>query len=174
MQNRAQKNYIILTWMFFALIILFEIIPDYYTLFSDLFDMLNKNGLKNDLQNCQLNINAQQAEKRQLKALISGSITEVDNSKDVSSVLSFLDDVSKRSGITVSMLKPGAISKSDNLFILPIQIEMNAGYRGIYGYFSLLERSAKVVVIKQLEVKSKIVLTDTLTAKADINIYLNL
>ena len=173
-KNKKWKNYIILTWVFFALIFLFEIIPDYSALFSDLFNMLNKNELKSDLKDCELKINSLNVEKQKLKSLISGSITDVDNNKDVSSVLSFLDDISERSRTNISMLKPGIISKSDNLCVLPIEIEMNAGYSGIYNYFNFLESSPKIVVIEGLEIKPKVLMTDTLTATANINIYLNL
>jgi|GEM_PF-3401289 Tfp pilus assembly protein PilO len=173
-KNKKWKNYIILTWVLFAMVFLFEIIPDYSALFSNLYDILNKNELKNDLNNCQMKINSLNIENQKLKSMISGSITDVDNNKDVSSVLSFLDDISQKSRANIAMLKPGVITKSDNLYVLPIEIEMNAGYCGIYNYFNFLESSSKIVTIQNLEIRSKVLLTDTLTAKADLNIYLNL
>ena len=173
-KNKKWKSYIFVTVAFFSLLFLFEIIPDYSSIFGTLWGTITSNNIKNQINKYESQITDLNNENSALKFTESNFINANKDKKDISSVISFIDVVAHKSLIKKYSLKPGNFKKKDNLSILPIQVEINSNYSSAFNFINYIERSSNVVIIRNLTIKPKDILKDNLSIKADLEVYLNL
>ena len=173
-KNKKWRSYIFATCSLFFLLFLFEIIPDYSAIFNTLWSTITTNNIKNQINKYEAQITDLRNENLELKSSETNFLSTNENKKDISSVISFIDLVAHKSFIKKYSLKPGNFKKKDNLSILPIEVEINSDYSSVYNFIKFIERSSNVVIIKELTIKPKDVLQDSLVVKTNLEVYLNL
>ncbi len=173
-KNAKWRSYVFVSITLFALVLLFEIIPDYSTLFSNLWEIVDGNNLNNRIKDYESQIADLESENSKLKTSVSNFITTNASKNDISSIISFLDKVSQRSFVKNYSLRSGNIEKKDNLSVLPIEVEINGNYSQAFNYLNFIERSSRVIIIRNLSIKPKEILKDSLIVKTNLSVYLNL
>ncbi len=168
------RYYILFSITLFFLVSFIEIIPDYFTLFYNLWEVLDSSTLKNSIKDYESQITAMEIENSRLKSLETYYISTNESKSDISSIISFLDVVSQKSFIKNYSLRPAAAEKKDNLSVLPIEVEIGGDYSQVFNYINFIERSSRVIIIQNLSIKPKDILKDSLIVKTNLDVYLNL
>ena len=168
------RYYILFSITLFFLVSFIEIIPDYFTLFYNLWEVVDSSNLKNSIKDYESQITAMEIENSRLKSSETNFISTNESKSDISSIISFLDVVSQKSFIKNYSLRPAAVEKKDNLSVLPIEVEIGGDYSQVFNYINFIERSSRVIIIQNLSIKPKDILKDSLIVKTNLDVYLNL
>ncbi|MFO7445406.1 MAG: type 4a pilus biogenesis protein PilO [Ignavibacteriaceae bacterium] len=173
-RNKKWKNYMVLSAGFTILVILFEILPGYNNLISMGIELYNRGaeiekGEKNIVRENNLTL-----ENKQLRQQINSLISNYEENQRISSIISFLDEAAFGKGVDIASIKPGKIVKKDSLWLQPMEVNLDSDYEGLYNFVRHLEKSSKVVLIKELDFIPKAPLNDSLRITANLEVYLNL
>ena len=173
-KNKKYKNFILLTFLLFALLFVFEILPVYSDLLSMTMKVFEQNSQiekiaenKNELDNLNKQI-------RKLKIRMYNNFSDYSDSRNLSAVINLLDSLSKKSKIKNIAIKPGELKENDQLWLQPVEISLESDYENIYNYVRFLENSSRIIKMKELKFKPMKTGLSILKLKANIEVYLNL
>ena len=124
-------------------------------------------------ENKRLAIRELEIKNKNLKKEINQVVSNYEENKNLSSVLSFLDEAAKESKVKFTSIRQRKLRK-DNLWMQPIEVNISSSYGNIYNFTRYLESSSKVAVLKELSFKPEEMLKPELEMKAEIEFYLNL
>jgi Tfp pilus assembly protein PilO len=172
-KNKKWKSYTIITAVFFAFIIVFEIAPDYSADFYSIGEFITSSNNKSELEKCETEILNLTKRNSALRNTLSAN-TDINNDKnDISSVINYLSIVSRKSYVENYSLRPAALEQKDGLWVLPINIEISGDYSIIYNYIRFIEMSPRIIVIRDLSITPKEKLKDDLLMKTNLEFYVN-
>lgn len=157
-----------------VLVLLFDLSPRYLALWDKVGAYYNSVNNMNSLPQLKANLKEIKFENSQLHNNINNLISDYKENKNLSSVLEYLDKNARRSKIKITEIIPGKLRERNNLWLLPIQVEMSTKYENIYNFVRLLENSNKVVLINQLILTPIKDNADSLLVKSKLNVFLNL
>jgi len=173
-KNKKWKQIILISISTLLMIVFFEIIPRAMNIGSLVIQLIDqKIKIGSNEKNEDL-IKQYTIENKSLRRQIGNIVSDYEKDKNISQILNFLDSASQLNNVRILEIKPGPIIKNKNILITPIDINFTAHYENFYNYLLNLEKSSKVMVIKQLSIVPKDILSDTLSIKAKIDVYLNI
>ncbi|MDP4196305.1 MAG: type 4a pilus biogenesis protein PilO [Bacteroidota bacterium] len=173
-QNKKWKNYLILTIISFVFILFFDIVPRFYSAISLISNVITEKDKISKEAESEKSEKDLLAENRFLKSEMKNTLSGYDGKGNISSVISMLDSIANLSDVKITSIKPQKTYKKDNLVLQPIEINIMTKYEMAYNYICFLEKASKVVLIKDLNIKSKERCKDSLSVKTGIEVYLNL
>jgi Tfp pilus assembly protein PilO len=173
-KNKKWKNYLLATLALFVLILLFEIYPRVSNILTLGYDLYKRNAKTEEAEQNNLNESNLITENKKLKLQINSFVSNYEESQKISSIISFLDDLAARNDVEVTEIVPGKVEKKNNLRLQPIEININSNYEGMFNFVRSLEKSSKVIVLKELDFKPIRPISDSLNVKANLEVYLNL
>ena len=165
-KNKKWKNYILGTLSFFVLILLFEIYPRVSNILSLGYDLYERYAKTKEAEQNNLNENNFISENKKLKLQINSFVSNYEESQKISSIISFLDDIASKNDIEIAAIIPGKVEKKNNLWLQPIEININSNYEGMFNFVRSLEKSPKVILLKGLDFKPIKPKNDSLNVKA--------
>jgi Tfp pilus assembly protein PilO len=171
--NKKWKNYIVLSLAVAVIIVLLEIIPRYAGLVSLCYDFYLRGANTNETNNIETEKKLS-AENKNIKEKINKLITSSEDNQKISAIISLLDEAAYGKGVDIASIKPINIKKQENLWVQPIEVNLYSDYEGIFNFVRHIERSSKVILIKELDYAAKVPLNDSLLVKACLEVYLNL
>jgi Tfp pilus assembly protein PilO len=173
-KNKKWKQIILVSVSAFMLILFFEIVPRTMNIGTLVFKLVDqKIKISSSDKNEDL-IKQYTIENKSLRGQIGNIVSDYEKDKNISQILDFLDTASQLNNVRIIEIKPGQLIKNKNIFIAPLEVSFIAHYENFYNYLLNLEKSSKVIVIKQLSIVPKDILSDTLSIKAKIDVYLNI
>lgn len=173
-KNKKWKQIILISISTFLLIIFLEILPRAMNIVSLTIQLVDqKIKISSNDKNEDL-IKQYTIENKSLRGQIGNIVSDYERDKNISQILNYLDAASQLNNVRIVEIKPGPIIKNKNILITPLEVNFIAHYENFYNYLLNLEKSSKVMVIKQLSIEPKDILSDTLSIKAKIDVYLNI
>jgi Tfp pilus assembly protein PilO len=158
----------------FVLVIFSDLMPDYSNLVSTGYDLFIQKKKVEESENNRQVIHELEIKNKNLRLEINQVVSNYEENKNLSSVLSFLDKAAKESKIKFTSIRPKKLEKKDNLWMQPVEVNISSSYENIYNFTRYLESSSKVAVLKELSFKPEKILKPKLEMKAEIEFYLNL
>ena len=173
-KSKKWKNIIFLSLFLFVVVTFSDVIPDYSNLVSTGYDLFIQKRKIEESENNRLAIRELEIKNKNLKLEINRVVSNYEENKNLSSVLSFLDEAAKESKVKFTSIRPKKLEKKDNLWMQPVEVNISSSYGNIYNFTRYLESSSKVAVLKELSFKPEEMLKPKLEMKAEIEFYLNL
>lgn len=173
-KNKRWKLIISATFGFTIVIIFFDLLPRYSALLNQAAARFDKRNSAGSLVKNQEKLRLLRIENQNLRRNINNIVTDYKENKNLSSVLTFLDEKAAESYIKLRDIKPGELKRQNNLWLQPIELNLNSNYENIYNYLRFLEGSNNVILITELSMKPANRSNDSLNIKAHLEVYLNL
>ncbi len=170
--DKRKRNLVILVILFSLLIFLFEIIPGLFENVSLLAEYIKRTAGAGDAAEVTYRLKNAQSENHALKSALGGIVTEYEENSAFSPLLILLNDLAERSGLDIMHLRPGPAERQKDLWLQPVEIEMEGSFEEFYNFNRFLENSGKVITVKKCEIKKDKGKKLKITAQLDI--YLNL
>lgn len=173
-RNKKWKFVNIAALGFFALLFFFEFMPRYMSLFEQITNYISSvnegNTLAQNIQELKLVKN----ENQRIKTNINQLISNYKENKNLSGILSYLDENAMASDIKFKEIKPGELKRQDNLWLQPIEVTLATKYENIYNYLRFIESSNKVILVNELTMEPVSDSRDSLNINIKFEVYLNL
>ena len=168
------KKTIILTIGLLIFLIIFEIFPRYASLYDAFFEIIRNNNAIESIETTKLQIQELNLQNKRIKFEINNLVSDYEENKNISSVISYLDKTAGENRIKISSIKPGKLIYKDNLWLQPLEVSLQSNYQSIFNFLRILENSSKVILINELTYKPDELLKNKLNFTAKLEVYLNL
>lgn len=173
-KNKKWKLILITVITSFIMITFFDLVPRVGDIATMALKFHGEKGkLKQEMES-ERSLKDLMAENRMLKGELKNTLSGYEDKENISSVISLLDSVAILSEIRISSIKPQKPYKKDNLMLQPIEVNITSSYERAFNYVMFLEKSSKVILVKDLSILSKDKSKDSLFIKASLEVYLNL
>ena len=173
-KNKKWLNVTVMSLVGFAIIILFEIIPDIthdLSLAYNYFAQKHKASVESDKQ---AEFEIVSRENKIIKHKMAGLVSVYDDKGNLSNIISNMDEEAKLANVGILSIRPDKVTTKENLYYLPLEVELSSSYERFYNYLRFLEQSSRVLVLNEANIQKKENSTDSLTIKAKFEVYLNL
>lgn len=173
-KNSKWKNIVLLSSVFFVIVILFQIFPDYAGLIHKVKTLVEqKDEISEGKKNQKILTNVLNRHK-DLKNEIGSYVSNYNENKNISSIITILYNAAKKCNLTISSIRPSKVLQKNNLWLQPMEINFSTDYQNTYNFIKFIEKSRKVIIVKDLEMISSSKKKVNLDVKARIEVYLNL
>ncbi len=173
-KNKKWKNINISIIVIIVLILFFEILPRIWDLGKTSIEFIENSKKLEKIDEVDSKLKELTIENRNLKAVMNKIVSNYEENKNISSTMRYLNDISNKSHISISSIKPLKLNKRENLWLQPIEIEFYSNYEQLYNFIRFLEYSKKVMLITEITVVPKIITHNKLKVITKIDVYLNL
>lgn len=173
-KNKKWKSLIVLSSLLFLFVMLFDILPRSSSLTSMAMELMEEKSRLEKEKESEMRFKELRVENISLKDELRSMAPGYAPGGNMSSVVSLLDSLSHISHSCISSIVPGKSYRKDNLIVQPLEVDLRARYENAYNWASFLETARKVILIKSLTLKPKDTLSNSLTIKTELEVYMNL
>ncbi|MHB8420101.1 MAG: type IV pilus inner membrane component PilO [Myxococcales bacterium] len=148
----------------------------YFFFISDLQDDIAKQDqqikrLEDELiqkQSIANNLNEYRRQKEVLEQRLAEALTELPNDANIDELLSQLNEVGVRAGLSLTSVEPGAEAKEGSFYSkIPVKLSVTGNYGEIASFFDAVGRLKRIVNISDISLKSPTKEGDKIVLKAD-------
>jgi len=158
----------------FAFIIIFEIIPVYNELLSNVFEYFE---IKSNYESSLINkVSAPELEirnnniKREINSILGGD----QSNHNLSGIILKLNDIANEVNIQISSINPQQLKQKDKLLSQEIEIIFKSRFENIYNFVSKIEKLNQVILFKEISILPVNKFKQDLEFKSVIEVYFNL
>ncbi len=173
-KTKKWKTLTIVIVVFTLFILLIEIFPRTIALVETLIEWNARVALVSNSENTATDLQRVEFENNRLKRGIERIVTDYEENKKISSIISLLNEIAGKTGPTISVIRPQEIRKSGNLWLQPIELRLSSDYDEFFNFVKMLEAAKKVMQINQIEIKPKKILKSGININMNLSVYLNI
>lgn len=173
-KNKKWKSLIAISALLFLFVMLFDIFPRFSGLTSMAVELMEEKSRLEKEKESEMRFKELRVENMSLKDELRSMAPGYAPEENMSSVVSLLDSLSHKSHSRISSIVPGKSYRKDNLILQPLEVNLRAKYENAYNWARFLETARKVMLIKSLTLKPEEALSDSLTVKTELEVYMNL
>lgn len=173
-KNAKWQNILILSCALFVLVLIFEIIPDYIALFSKVESLIERGSSISEGEKNKLMLNSVVRRNKDLKNQIGSFVSNYNENTDISATMDILYKKANQCHMTIATIRPSKVMQKNNLWYQPMEIDFITNYQNTFNFVKFIEKSQKVIIVKQLNIVSSQKNKNFLDVKANIEVYLNL
>lgn len=159
---------------FTAFVIVFEFLPRVWDLGSQTFNMISDKIKLEGNSNIDQNLMEQSLKNKKLVSELKQIVSNYEEDKNISTVMQYLNNIAKKSNITISSIKALRLKQNDKLWLQPVEIEFSSNYEQLYNFTRFLEHSPKVILVNKINSKPEIITKEKINTKLLLDVYLNL
>ena len=172
--TKKWKNISLAAILLTAIILIFEIIPRFISVFVSVVEIIEQDDKISDSENADMEIKLLALENKKLAQGINRLVSDYEENSKMSSVISLIDSLALLNSMRISSIIPQKIMKTGNLWKQPIEININGSYENFFNFVRYLESSQKVIVIDKINIKSERIHSKELDIQLSLDAYLNL
>jgi Tfp pilus assembly protein PilO len=173
-KDNKWRNLIILFCGLFLIAMIFEIIPDYTTLFTQVYNLIIQNNELSEGQKNKTMLNQILMKNEELKSRINSYVSSYNENTNVSTIITLLYNTANKCNISITAIRPSKIFKKNNLWLQPVDVDFSSNYENTFNFVKFIERSRKVIIVKQLSMVLSQEQKEGLDIEAKLDVYLNL
>lgn len=173
-KNKKWKNLSMLILTLTVIVFVFEIIPRGVGVFELLFELYTNNNKVERSSEIDIELKQLNLENTTVKKEIESLVTHYDDSRQISSVLAALEEISTLSGCEINTIKPAEPEVKKNLRVQSLELLINGSYENLYNFLRFTEKSSKVMIINSVDISPVKTGKSGLQMFLNIEVYLNL
>ena len=172
--NTKWRNLFYLIAGFSLFVLILEIIPRTWDLTGNIAEWISSSNKIDMLNEQEQKLGEITIRNNRLKDEINSIVSDYEENKNISSILNELNGIASASKVKITNIKPEKIEKDKNLWLQPMEINIESNFDGIYNFVRMMENSSKVIVVKSIDIRSIKTLSGYLNSNVNIEVYLNL
>ena len=173
-RNSKWRNLVILAVSFFVLILFAEVIPRSGDIIVNISEWITQSNKIGNLKETENKLGILTIKNNKLKSQINSIVSDYDEYRNISSVLNELNTIVAENNVKLINIHPESIVKKNNLWLQPMEINVESGYNELYNFVRTLEFSNKVIVVKDIHIIPGKMQSSNLKSTIRIEVYLNL
>lgn len=172
-KSKKWKNILIATIVLFALVVYTDILPALTDNASILWQTISANNEVKDIKLLEREYSELVLESKELMNKLNNRNASATGMQSLSHIITKLDLIAHESAVNITLIKPGAITKKESIVTQRIELGISGKYKNLYNCIKNIEDAKELVVLKEMSVKPKEALNDSLLIKAQLEVYLN-
>ncbi|MGD8782119.1 MAG: type 4a pilus biogenesis protein PilO [Ignavibacteria bacterium] len=168
------RNLVSLILLFTFVVLIFEVFPGIISNFNLVLEWIEQSNRIDKMSEVENELQTVTKRNSKLKGKISSIVSDYEDSRNASSILSMVDEIASKSNVDIETIKPQKIIKRDNLWLQSIKVDLTSKYENYYNFIRLLEHSQKVVLIKEIFIEHENSINGNLQISTKLEVYLNL
>ena len=173
-KNSKWRNLTLLILLMTVIVFVFEIIPRGVGVIEMVFELLSNNNKIEQASEIEVELSSLNTENLMLKKEIESVVTDYDDSRQISGILSNLEEIAYNSRCGINSIKPTKLEEKKNLWVQNIQLEVNGSYENLYNFLRYLENSSKVIIINDVTFIPSKTKSGEVDMSLLLEVYLNL
>lgn len=172
-KNKKWKNIFLLCTALFTLVIIIDILPALTDNISAAWHSVTAGGGNSDIKALEREYSELNLENKELLSRLNKKEAGFSGSQKLSEIISSLDELALRNDIKITLIKPSPVVKKESIVTQNIELALHGKYKNLYSYIKAVEEAPALIVIKEMNIKPKAELNDSLLIKAQYEVYLN-
>ncbi|MBU0475266.1 MAG: type 4a pilus biogenesis protein PilO [Bacteroidetes bacterium] len=172
--NKKWKNINVIIIVFTIVVLFGEILPRIWDLSSLTINWINDTNKLDKVTAIDANLYKLTETNKKLKSQINQIVSDYEENKNISTTMRYLNNIAKKSNISITSIKPSKLKSNENLWLLPVELEFNSNYEELYNFIRFLESSEKVILVTEISINPITITQQKLKVLTKINVYLNL
>ncbi|QQS36977.1 MAG: hypothetical protein IPM56_03200 [Ignavibacteriales bacterium] len=138
-KNRKYKHTITITSIIFILVLLFEVIPNYWKLSETLYSLVSEKLTKTNAEDLEAELNSLKRNHIQLKKMLYGEFNSVSDKDNYLNALEKFNIEDSKFRVSFNSIKPIKKIKKGRLNFQRFSLEFSCDYENVYNYCRWLE-----------------------------------